>query len=432
MTQAYHHAKTTLDNGLTVVTVSMPHLHSASVSLYARVGSRHETADTNGISHFLEHMFFRGCDGYADSTALNSAMEDLGGSLDGYTMRDHSSYHATVHPDHIGDATAIFASMFGTPSFTDIRVERSIILEEILDSLDERGRVIDLDTVAHREAFPNHTLGFSIDGPRRNIRRFAVEDLFAHRRAFYGAKNTVLCFAGKIDPRRCRALATTAFGDLPAGRRAREVAPAPVQGPPKLVFVRSDDPQTRARLSFRVASALHADHPVLSLIRRLLDGGLSARLPAELIERQGIAYDVSADLESFSDCGLFSFEFAVAHKKLATAIEEIGRLIVDLRSSFVGEDELERIRRRARINLELSFDAAPELDNWFGASELFADPISPEARLKEFEATTPEMIRRVARRYFTGARLTAAAVGGADVTNVRAARRALKHLAESL
>src|SRR5256885_12187724 len=138
MGKPYRHAVAHLDNGLTIVTIAMPHLHSASVSVYVRIGSRHERTETNGLSHFLEHMFFRGCDGFPDSTSLNAAMEDLGGFLDGFTTRDYSAYHSSVHPNFIRDATEIFGQIFKSPQFNDIEIERSIIMEEVLDALDDK------------------------------------------------------------------------------------------------------------------------------------------------------------------------------------------------------------------------------------------------------------------------------------------------------
>lgn len=428
----YEHATARLGNGLTVSTVRIPHLHSACLSIYCRVGSRHETKETNGLSHFLEHMFFRGCAGFSDSTALNTAMEDLGGTLDGFTMRDHSSYHSTIHPSYVEEATNIFGEMFRAPSFRDIDIEREIIGEEILDSLDDRGRVIDLDAIAHREAFHEHPLGQSIDGPRKNLRRFSVDDLFAHRKAFYGGRNMVLCFSGNIDPARCVTYAERAFGDMQAGKPARAQAPKRTAAPGKLTFVRFDDPQTRARVSFRTVSDAHADYPALLLIRRILDGGLSGRLPVALIERRGIAYDVFADVECFADCGLFNFEFAVAHKKLTYALEALGNVIIELVNDGVATEELERVRRRARIGLEFTLDSAGELNSWFGATQLFHDPIAPEARMQQLEAVTDDHLRRVAKKYFSAKRMTVAAVGGADVRTVRAARKSVARIAEAL
>jgi predicted Zn-dependent peptidase len=428
----YQSAVTRLDNGLTVVTVSMPHLHSASISVYVRVGSRHETERTNGLSHFLEHMFFRGCDGFPDSTALNAAMEDLGGHLDGYTTRDYSAFQSTVHPDYVGDATDLLGRMFVAPHFTELEIERSIILEEILDALDERGREIELDTIAHRGAFGTHPLAQSIDGPKKNLKRFSEKDLRAHRKKFYGAENSVLCFAGRISPAACRRFAKKSFGGLFSGKPASEGRPPSLSDRVPTRFVYSDDAQTRARLTFRVVPESHRDYPALVLLRRVLDGGLSARLQVELVEKRGIVYEIGASLDSYSDCGLLDFELAVAHKKLPYALEELGRVLADLRDRPIAEAEIDRVRRRARFGVEFGLDSTMDLSHWFGALQLWRDPIRPEDRLKQLQAVTSDQLQRVARKYLSAERMSFAAVGGAPKTQLAAAKQKLKHLAEDL
>ncbi len=401
--------------------------------MYARVGSRHERPETNGLSHFLEHMIFRGCDGFEDSTTLNAAMEDLGGYLDGFTTRDYSGFQSTVHPRHISEATEILGQMFRTPMFRDISIERSIILEESLDALDERGRQIELDVIAHQLSFEGHALAQSIEGPRKNIRRFNVEDLQAHRERFYGAQNLVVCFAGAITPAQVNRVAARTFGKLFEGQPAKEGrAPALPPKPAHSRFVKSDDSQTRCRLSFRTISDVHPDYPALLLLRRILDGGLSARLQVELVEKRGIAYEVGADLEVYSDCGLLDFEVAVAHRKLAYAITELGKILADLRTNGVGQQELDRVRHRARISLEMGLDSPGELSHWFGANRLFHDPVSPESRMDKLDEVTIQDVRRIARKYLHPKRLTLAAVGGADRSTVAGAKRALKEVAEML
>ena len=428
----YQLATHTLENGLTVSTVEMPHLHSTTISLFVRVGSRHETPETNGLTHFMEHMLFRGCAGYPDSTALNMAMVDLGGTLDGSTMRELSSYHSTVHPDYVGEGMDIIGSMFTSPSFRDIDIERSIILEEILDSLDERGRVIELDTIAHREAFRGHPLGQSIDGPRKNLRRFSVADLEKHRQRFLGAENMVLCVAGRLDPGKVLVDARRTFGKLPRGKRVKETAPALPSDAPRFTYVRADDTQTRVRMSFRTVHDQHPDYPALVLLRRVLDGGLSSRLQVELVEKRGIAYDVSADLETYADCGLLDFELAVAHKKLPYAFEELTRVIREMVTDGVAPDELARTQRRARIGLELVLDSAYDLGTWFGSTQLYRAPLTPEARIAQLEQVTADAVRKVAEKYLSPRRMTVAAVGNAPTATVRAARTTIARFVEEM
>jgi predicted Zn-dependent peptidase len=242
----------------------------------------------------------------------------------------------------------------------------------------------------------------------------------------------VLCFAGNLDAAACRRHAERSFGPLFGGRRATEIPPPPVPGKPRFVFVHSDDAQTRARLSFRAVSDVHSDFPALLLIRRILDGGLSGRLQVELVEKRGIAYDIGAELESYADCGLFDFEFAVAHKKLTYALEELAEVVLDIIEGGITQHELDRVRRRARIGLEFGLDSPYELSNWFGATKLFHEPMPPEARMAQLERVTPKMVQNVARKYFAPAGLSVAAVGGADKTTVQRARRVLEHFTERL
>lgn len=422
----YRHKHTVLDNGLTVVTVNMGHLHSAHISIFARVGSRHEKSENNGLSHFLEHMFFRGCEGFPDSTALNAAMEDFGGVLDGFTSRDCSSYHTTVHPDHVREAIGIFGSMFLASNFSDIDIERSIILEEMLDAVDDRGRMIDLDNIAHREAFAGHSLGLPIEGSQKNVRKFNVDDLVSHRRKYYGAANMVVCVAGKIDASACRKAIQKTFGPLRKGRRVSEVAPKLQEPKPRLVYVRTEEPQTRIRLSFRAVSEDHPDYAALNLLRHVLDGGLSGRLQNVFVEKLGLAYDISADLESYADCGLFNFEVAVANRKLIPVLEKLVQFISDLKMEGLTKDELDRVRYRASLALEFSLDSPQELSHWYGESALFRTPTKFSQKIRSLKSVQTEDLLRVCNTYLSITRLTATAVGGADPNAVKKARAILR------
>lgn len=427
---SYAHSVRALDNGLDVVTVRLPHLHAAQIALLSGVGSRHERPEDNGLSHMLEHMFFRGCSGFSDSTALNGAMEDLGGLLDGFTTRDHSGYPVTVHPNHVVEATEILGLMFGSPRFLDIEIERKIILEEMLDALDDRGREIDIDTLAHRLHFGDHGLAQPIEGPRKNIRRFGVEDLERHRRRHYGARNLTLCFVGAIDPDECRFAAERAFSGLFPGRpRADGRTPSPVD--PGFQFRRTEDPQTRLRVTFRAISDDHPDFPALYLLRRVLDGGLSARLQVEMVERRGLAYEVSADLATYADTGTLDFELAAAHKNIPSAVETLGFILEDVRQRGVPEAELERVRARVAIGVEMGLDSLHDMVQWFGVDHLFGRARGPEDRLATLHAVTPDDLLRVARTYLDPARMTAVGVGGARPAEVRAARKAMRALTEA-
>ena len=223
----YRVARARLPNGLRLLTIQTPHLHTASVCLYVRAGSRYETAQTNGLSHFLEHMLFRGSGRYPSSFALNLAIEELGGTLYAETGRDYSLYQITLHPKQVERGLEILGDLFATPAFRDIDLERKIVVEEILEDLDDRGRNVNVDDQSRRLAWGDHPLGFPITGPMRNVKRFSIGDVRSHFRRFYGAANMVLAVAGPLAPRQVRDQARAAFARVHTGARRRPRAPEP-------------------------------------------------------------------------------------------------------------------------------------------------------------------------------------------------------------
>ena len=149
----YQVGRARLPNGLKLVVVETPHLHSATVCLYVRAGSRYERAETNGISHFLEHMLFRGSARYPSSFALNLAIEELGGTLYAETGRDYSLYQISLNPRLLGRGMEILGDLFRAPELRDIDLERQIIVEEILEDLDERGRNVNIDDQSRKQVW---------------------------------------------------------------------------------------------------------------------------------------------------------------------------------------------------------------------------------------------------------------------------------------
>jgi len=228
-------------------------------------------------------------------------------------------------------------------------------------------------------------------------------------------------------------IAQRSFGRLFAGKPAKEGrAPALPQAPARTRFAQSDDSQTCCRMSCRTVSDVHPGYPALLLRRRVLDGGLSDRLQVELVEKRAIAYEIGADFEVCSDCGMPDFELAIAHRKLSYAITELGKLLTDLRNEGVTRAELDRVRHRAGISLEMGLDSPGALAHWFGANRLLHDPEPSQARMDSLEKVTVNDARRIARKYLPPRRMTLAPGGRADRPVVAGARRALKEVVEKL
>jgi predicted Zn-dependent peptidase len=248
-----------LGNGITCVAVPTPGLRSGMLAVLVRVGSRYEDARTNGVSHFLEHVFFRGSARYADTFALNVAVEAVGGSLNGYTGRESSAYHTPIHPAHLEVGVEVLADMLGTPRFAGVELEREIILEEMLDEVDEGGRDVDLDNLAKMQLFPGHGLGLKIAGTPASVRALQLDDLRAHLAAHYHGGNLVVCAAGDFAPEALFKACERHFGGQAPARPVPPLAAPQVPAGPTSIFQAHAESQAEVRLTFPGPAEAHPD-----------------------------------------------------------------------------------------------------------------------------------------------------------------------------
>jgi predicted Zn-dependent peptidase len=403
--------KDTLPNGLRVVTVETPHLHTALVSAYVRVGSRHEGLENNGVSHFLEHMFFRGSQNYPDTVKMNAAVENVGGNLNGVTTRDHGSYYTPLHPSHLDVGVRILGDMLIRPLLVEFDTEREIILEEMLDEVDDKGRDIDVDNLSKMQLFGQHPLAMKIAGTRESVRALRLEQIRVHHQRHYVTGNIVFAAAGNVRHAEVLRLVEDAFAALPQGQPAKESAPQWALTGPRFHYVEHDEAQTEFRLNFVTVPEQHPDFPALQLLRRVLDDGLSSRLPFNVVEKRGLAYSLHAGMEAFHDAGIFEIDAACAPNKAAAVVEETFRTLGELCEGRVTPDELDRAKRRHRMFLDFAQDSPGELVAWFGGTEIFRPAETFEDRARLIDAQTAEGIQAVARKYFSKKNLLVVGVG---------------------
>ena len=403
----YRVERARLPNGLQLVTVETPHLHSATLCLYVRAGSRYETAETNGLSHFLEHMLFRGSARYPTSFALNLAIEELGGTLYAETGRDYSLYQIALNPRHLQRGLEILGDLFAAPEFRDIDLERQIIVEEILEDLDDRGRNVNLDDQSRRQVWGEHPLGFPITGPLRNVRRFTTRDVRAHFRRFYGAANMVLAVAGPIRMRTVERQSRAAFAARAARRAARAAArrARPGRG-------RASAPCTTSRRRRRCTSCFtRCPRPIPTTwrcarscacsttgcrrgctTRSATRRGSPTRSPGRCTRTTTPRCSRSTPPARTPSCRRWS----------ARRSAMLGRF----RDELVGEDELDKAKRRFVGDIEACYDDLDGLCGWFGGTELYTRADPQEKRARALARVRPEDIRAVARRVIRPERLS--------------------------
>lgn len=400
-----------LPNGLPVIAVELPHLHTAAITLLVRVGSRHETARTNGISHFLEHMLFRGTKSHPTAYDLNHAIECLGSTMDAATSRDSTELSVRVFPDAVDESLSLLAEIVSTGRFSDIEIERRVILEEIADEVDEDGRIVDLDVVAKSTLWPTASLGFPIAGPPENVQRFGVADLVAHRDRYYVASNSVLAIAGPIAPADVHRMAAAHLGSLPMGSPSVDEPPVVGRALPHLKVVQDSGSQTDVQLAFVAFPETDPDGVALQVLLRMLDDGVAARLQRRLCDELGLAYHVGASLEAYRDAGLLLVEGAVRHEKVPALLEELGKVLHEVRAQPVEPEELLRARARTRFSLAQRVDSPESTAAWVADGELLGNGETFEERILRVEQVTASDVQRVARRVLRPEGLLVTTVG---------------------
>jgi predicted Zn-dependent peptidase len=377
------------------------------------------------LSHFVEHMLFRGSPRFPSSYALNRAIEERGGTLYAETGRDYSLYQIGVHPREVPAALEILGDLFTAPAFPDIELERPIVLEEILEDLDDRGRNVNVQDISRAIAWGEHPLGYSVIGPARNVRRFSTADVRAHFAEFYGARNMVLCVAGRVSHDGLRPAVARAFSGLKRGRRVTPDAARPQLDGPKIRFVRDDTAQVQFDLLFHGFPEWDADFPGLATLLRLIDDGMSTPLHYRIADQKGLAYQVNAGLEALHDATIFEVEAACSPAKLPDLVAEVLGILDEFRQGPVAEAELEKAKRRYVGDLEAAVDDLEGLCGWFGGNELFFQSQTHAERARRMMKVTADDVLRVARRVLSADRMTAVAVGAVDASVARRVKRLL-------
>ncbi len=401
-----------LTNGLRLVTVEMPHLHCAEMACYVQVGGRDESADLAGVSHFLEHILFRGSLDYPGSFVLERAFEAIGGAVNAATDVESTCYHSRFHPLHLDEAARLFASLLTRPLFTDVDVERRIILEEALDDLNERGEDISPDNLTAGLLWPDHPLSLPTIGTTASIKAIGEADLRAHHGRYYTPVNTVVVAVGNVRREAALRAVEGAFGHWHGSggpeRQSPVVLPARA---PEVAWARDSDSQISLQLAFRAPGRGHADTLPLRVLRWILSWGGASRLMLRLREQLGLTYHVEAGLSMLADCGSFTIDLAVAPKNLERAVTEVLSVVARLCREPVPEEELQGVLRAYLFDLEFSQDHTEAMLSRYGWGELAGYLRTVEEDRRELMEVTAETIRRAARALFAPGNLKLAVVG---------------------
>jgi predicted Zn-dependent peptidase len=394
-----------------VVVVPQAHLHRVHLALYVRSGSRFENEATSGISHFLEHMLYRGTDALKTAHDVNLAFERLGGSLYAATQVDWAVYSVSLPPENLEIAARLFADVLAKPRFQDIEIEKGIVLEEILEDLDDEGRQVDADNVSRALIYPSHPLGLTITGTDKHLKRFDQKMCRAHHDKHYRGENLVVVVAGAVDPSRGLDVGAQVLDAFPAGERAVALPPEHTQDKPRVKIVESVSSQTDLRVCFRAFSETSPERAGLDMLMRTIDDGMSTRLYHRICDAQGLCYDVSGTYDGYEDDGIVDLTAGVQHARAAHVTSELLAMMSELAKNGPTDEELEKARARRLWELLAVQDHAEELGALFGLGVLFRRLRTPRELYERLAKCTRDDVVRVARELAKPSRLNIVAVG---------------------
>ncbi len=432
-TEPMHHVEFgSVANGLRTVIIHRPHLHRAVVTAHVGVGSRYENGRTNGLSHFLEHMLFRGNALHKNAPLLNEAIERIGGDLIASTHADYTTYEVSVPPGAVQEACAVLGAMLSSPVYTEMLVEKSIVREEILEDLDEDGRILQVDTLSRNHLFGTHPLGMPITGTILNVAQFSEKDLRRHHAHFYNASNACITVCSPLRTKDVRKMIELGFGSMHKGSPRSPEPTTVAQERARVRFSRRLSSQTCVRIGFATPGEESKHGRAVELLTRVLHDGMSSRLHRRICDELGLAYEISAGLEQFRDVGVVEIASSVAHQSVPQLVGEILKMLAELAIEGPTDDEMSKIKLRYKCELDAMDDDPHELAREYGARALWGHRHSVESVRREVTELTRDDLIRAARLVFTPMRLNVTLVGDLSATELLAVRKSVRKFRERI
>lgn len=416
----------TLANGTRLFALQLPRARRQVLYAQLMIGSRYEDESSSGLSHFLEHMVFRGTEGYPTAHAVALVFEQFGGMLAASTAADVGDFCVGVPADNFTHILEPFGNVLHTPLFTGLDAERGIVREEILETLDESGNCIDPPDLMRMLAFPSHPLGLPIAGTVAQLDHFDEQRLREHHRRFYVGAGTTVVSVGPLAVNQVLSELETIFSRTKAGSRPATTAPA-AQTEPRFLFVPHRSSQSQVRVGFRAPASFSADEPAMELLMRVLDDGMATRLYHRICDQLGLCYDVAGNYESYLDSGLVELSAETGHSRAPEVLHELLGLIRQLKDEPVPFDELKRCQQRFQWQMEAVMDNPGELAEYIATESRGPNMRSPEQRIEQLNRITSDDLQRVARAWFTLAHLNVVVVG----TQAKGAQRRLRDIVDA-
>ena len=412
--------KEVLPNGLTVVTEAVPHVRSISMGIWLRTGSRQERPEENGITHFLEHMLFKGTK-KRSAEEIAHAADSIGGHLDAYTAKECTSFSMKVLDEHLPRAVEIVSDLIKNPLLKagDIVKEQQVVQEEIKMVEDQPDDLV--HEIFTQTYWRGHALGRPILGTRHTVGSFNRPRLGGYFRRHYTSSNMILAAAGHLEHGRVVEIVAREFADMPAGKPARK-GPPPVAHPHITHRHKKTLEQVHICLGMPAYPQTHERRFACHILNTVLGGGMSSRLFQNIREKRGLAYAVFSGLNSFRDAGYMGVYAGTAPSNARKVVDLILAELCELKANPIGEEEMRRAKDYLKGSLLLGLESTPSRMAHLARQQMyFGRWYSLDEIAHNVEVVTVEEVREVAREFFSTDRLALTILGPLNGLKIRRA-----------
>ena len=403
--------KITLDNGLRVITCPMPHTHSVSICIYLGAGSRYEPEAQAGVSHFIEHLCFRGTEKRLSAKDISGAIEGVGGVLNGGTDKELTVYWCKVAQPHFHLALDVLADMILHSRFDkkDIEKERQIIVEEISMSKDAPNQLVGM--ILDELLWPDHPLGRDVAGTNKSVGAMTREQMRDYMDREYSPSNTVISIAGNIQHDEAVNEVNKVLGNWENKKTRLNYLPFLELKNPRLKVENKETEQTHLCLALPGVSLQDPRRFTLDLMNVILGEGMSSRLFLEVRDKLGLAYNIHSYLDHFQDSGALTVYAGVHPKKLEISISAILEQLTLLKEK-VSDEDLHKAKELSKGRLLLRMEDSRSVAGWVGGQEILNGSIlDVEEVVAIIDKVTAKEMCAVAKELLIGDRLRLSVVG---------------------
>ena len=410
--------RTVLPNGVRVVTERMPHVRSISVGVWIGTGSREETLKETGISHFIEHMLFKGTKNRSAEQIARS-VDSIGGGLDAFTSKELVSYNVKVLDEHLPHAFGIVSDLVRNPLFEkgDIEKEKGVILEELKMDVDNPEYLI--HEIFASNFWKGHSLGRPILGTRQTIRSFDRDSVERYYRRYYTPKNILITAAGSLTHKKLVQLAEDHFGEL-KGRPLPKADGRPHPHAPLVFREKSSLEQVHLYLGVPSIAMPHRQRFACYILNAILGGGMSSRLFQNIREKQGLAYTVYSELTMYHDAGCMMVYAGTSPKSAGKVIDSIVHEMREITDHLVTPEELRRAKDHLKGSFVLGLESTSSRMGNLARQELYFQRFfSLDEMLESIEKVTADEVQQLAQQFFDPQQTAVAMLGRLEGFRVR-------------